>query len=330
MAQWRPENNMKPTQKSLSGHVNNWVGDGLITRDQADRILAKYPVGSGSPAMMTFSIVGGLLCVLGLILTISANWQSIPLEVKLGGLLTLLTASTLMGTEGNRRKWHPAITEIGYLFAAVLPLAGLALIGQSFNLSGSRFMLVFTWFLSVLFLPFLSLSPSAFVVWLAALFTMVPIGVEEYHWSLFTDQDNTISVIYAALGVAITAGSQLWSRANQLIQRAWGESLGLITTSLALFTYDLTIYYPKNHLQVWEILWGIVFILNLLAVFSGYKFGRRHLVTVGLMMIGVTIFSFYLRLAGSMMSTGMLFLTAGTLLLILLFAFHKLRKSILQ
>jgi uncharacterized membrane protein len=330
MAQWRLENKMKTTQKSLSAHVNNWVGDSLITREQADRILAKYPVDSGSPAMLTFSVVGGLLCILGLILTISANWQSIPREVKLGGLLTLLTASTLTGCEGNRRKWHPAITEISYLFAAVLPLAGLALISQFFNLSGSGFMLVFNWFLSVLFLPFLSLSPSTFVVWLVALFTMVPLGVEEYRWSLFTDRDNTVCVIYAVLGVAITAGSQLWSRANQLVQRAWGESLGLITTSLALLVYDLTTYYPKNHLQPWEILWGIVFMLNLLAVFAGYKFGRRHLVTVGLMMIGVTILSFYLRLAGSMMSTGMLFLTAGTLLLILICAFHKLRKSILQ
>jgi uncharacterized membrane protein len=130
--------------------------------------------------------------------------------------------------------------------------------------------------------------------------------------------------------VAITAGSQLWSKASQLVQRAWGESLGLITTSLALYIYDLTIYYPKNHFQVWEILCGVVFMLNLVAVFSGYRFSRRHLVTVGLVMIAVTIFAFYLRLAGSMMSTGMLFLTAGTLLLILICAIHKLRKSILQ
>jgi uncharacterized membrane protein len=247
----------------------------------------------------------------------------------LGGLLTLLTASTLLGTEGNRRKWNPAITEISYLFAAVLPLAGLALISQFFNLSGSGFMLVLTWFLSILFLPFLSLSPSTFVVWLVALSTLVPLAVKQYHWTLSTNQDQTISVMYAALGVAIAAGSQLWSIAGRLVQRAWGESLGLITTSLALCTYDLAIFDSEAHLQVWEILWGVVFMLNLLAVFSGYKFGRKHLVTAGLVMIGVTIFTFYLRLAGSMMSTGMLFLTAGTLLLILISVLHKLRKSIL-
>jgi uncharacterized membrane protein len=103
---------MKTIQNFLTPHVNNWVGDGLITQDQADRILAKYPAAASSPAIMTFSIIGGLLCILGLILTISANWQSIPREVKLGGLLALLTASTLLGTEGNRRKWHPAITQI--------------------------------------------------------------------------------------------------------------------------------------------------------------------------------------------------------------------------
>ena len=50
MAQWRLENNMKPTQKSLSIHVNNWVRDGLITRGleahaTVDDFLSYYPIG---------------------------------------------------------------------------------------------------------------------------------------------------------------------------------------------------------------------------------------------------------------------------------------------
>src|SRR5215469_6869047 len=233
---------MKPTQKSLCTHVNNWVGDGLITRDQADRILAKYPVGLGSPAMMTFSIIGGLLCILGLILTISANWQSIPRKVKLGGLLTLLTASTLVGTEGNRRKWHPAITEISYLFAAVLPLAGLAMISQFFNLSGSGFMLVLTWFLSILFLPFLSLSSSAFVVWLLALSALISLAITEHHWILLDSEDHTLLAVAGVWGVVVAAGSQLWSKTGGTMQRSWGEALGLIMTSQALYAYDLGIF----------------------------------------------------------------------------------------
>lgn len=47
------KNNMKAAQKSLATHINNWVGDGLITQDQADRILAKYPAASSSPVIMT-------------------------------------------------------------------------------------------------------------------------------------------------------------------------------------------------------------------------------------------------------------------------------------
>src|SRR5271166_2625998 len=112
---------MKPTQKSLKPHINAWIEGNLITQEQGEGILAKYPTSSTSPATMTFSIIGGMLCILGVILLVSANWQSIPREVKLGALLGLLTASTLLGTEGSRRKWHPAIPEISYLFAAVLP-----------------------------------------------------------------------------------------------------------------------------------------------------------------------------------------------------------------
>ena len=146
---------MKPTQKSLKPHITRWVQDDLITQDQADSILEKYPADSRSSATMTFSIIGGLLCVLGLVLLVSANWQVIPREAKLGGLLSLLIASTLLGIESSRRKWHPAITEISYLFAAVLPLVGLTLVGQFFNLRGSGFTLVLTWFGSILLLPFL-------------------------------------------------------------------------------------------------------------------------------------------------------------------------------
>jgi uncharacterized membrane protein len=322
--------NMKPTQKSLKPHVNTWVEDNLITQEQGDGILAKYPTSSTSPVIVTFSIVGGMLCLLGVILLVSANWQSIPREVKLGALLGLLTASTLLGTEGSRRKWHPAIPEIGYLFAAVLPLVGLALVSQIFNLSGSGFALILTWFISILFLPFLSFSPSTFVVWLISLSGLVPLAITEYHRTWFTDEYQTISVVYALLGAVIAAASQLWSKAGRTMQRAWGESLGLIMTSLGLYTCDLTTYYPHSHVPIWAIAWGAVFILNLGAIFIGYKAHRAPLVTLGFVMLGIIILSFYCRLVGSMLSTGTLFLSAGTLLIILIFTLHRLRKSILQ
>lgn len=321
---------MKPTQKSLKPHLNTWVKEHLITQEQADGILAKYPSFLTSPATMTFSIIGGLLCILGVILLVSANWQSIPREVKLGALLGLLTASTLLGIEGSRRKWHPAVPEISYLFAAVLPLVGLALVGQIFNLSGSGFALIFTWFISILFLPFLSFSPSTFVVWLISLSALVPLAITEYHWAWLADEYQTASIMYALLGAVIAAASQLWSKAGRTTQRAWGESLGLIMTSLGLYTCDWATYYPHPHVPIWAIAWGAVFILNLGAVFIGYKAHRMPLVTLGFVMLSIIILSFYCRLAGSMLSTGMLFLSAGTLLITLIFTLHKLRKSILQ
>jgi uncharacterized membrane protein len=321
---------MKPTQKSLKPHVTRWVRDDLITQDQANSILAEYPADSRSSATMTFSIIGGLLCILGLILLISANWQVIPREAKLGGLLSLLIASTLLGTESSRRKWHPAITEISYLFATALPLVGLTLISQFFNLRGSGLTLVLTWFVSILLLPFLSFSPASFIVWWMSFSALIYFGISDYHLEWFDNEARTGSLIYAAFGVTTAAASQSWTLAGQTIQRAWGESLGLITTSLALYAYGFDIYDPKPHMSLWEVLWSAVFLLNLGAVFAGYKLHRRHLVTLGLAIQGITIVSFYLRLAGSMLSTGMLFLSAGTLLLILIFALHKLRKTILK
>ena len=321
---------MKPTQKSLKPHLIRWVQDHLITQDQANSILSRYPADSRSSATITFSMIGGLLCILGLILLISANWQLIPRAAKLGGILGLLTASTLLGTESSRRKWQPAVTEICYLFAAALPLVALTLISQFFNLRGSGFTLILTWFASILLLPFLSFSPTSFIVWWISFSTLIFFGISDYHLEWFNDEARTGSMIYAVFGITTAAASQFWTSAGQLIQRAWGESLGLITTSVALYAYGFDIYYPEPHFSLWEILWGAVFLLNLVAIFAGYKLHRRHLVTLGLAMEGITILSFYLRLAGSMLSTGMLFLSAGTLLLILIFALHKLGKTILK
>ena len=114
------------------------------------------------------------------------------------------------------------------------------------------------------------------------------------------------------------------------MQRAWGESLGLIMTSLGLYTYDCATHYPQPHIPIWEVAWGAVFILNLGAILIGYKAHRTSLVTLGFAMLGIIILSFYFRLVGSMLSTGMLFLSTGTLLIILIFTLHKLRKFILQ
>jgi uncharacterized membrane protein len=118
--------------------------------------------------------------------------------------------------------------------------------------------------------------------------------------------------------------------AGQTVQRSWGEALGLITTSLALYIYDLDSYYGRHKFLIWEVLWGAVFLLNLAAVFAGYKTHRRHLVTLGLAIQAIIVLSFYLRLAGSMLSTGMLFLSAGALLLILILVLSKLRRTILK
>jgi uncharacterized membrane protein len=321
---------MKPTQKSLAPQLTRWVQDELITKDQANTILSKYPADSRSSVTMTFSVIGGLLCILGVILLISANWQVIPRGAKFGGLLSLLTATTLLGTESSRRKWHPAITEICYLFAAALPLVGLTLISQFFNLRGSGFTLMLAWFASILLLPFLSLSPASFVIWWMSFSTLIFFGISEYHLEWFNNEWQTGSIIYAVFGIITAVASQLWIRARQTTQRAWGESLGLITTSLALYAHGFEIYYPKSRLSLWEVLWAAVFFLNLAAVFVGYKLHRRHLVTLGLAIVGITILSFYLQLAGTMLSTGMLFLSAGTLLLILIFALHKVRKTILK
>ena len=56
------------------------VREGLITADQADRIHMRYAAPqeqSGNRMLLLFSILGGLLIGLGLILVVAHNWEDL-------------------------------------------------------------------------------------------------------------------------------------------------------------------------------------------------------------------------------------------------------------
>src|SRR5262245_61254851 len=58
----------------------SWVSDGVVTAQQAEAILARYPESGRwfQRPIAIFSILGGALVVLAVALVIAHNWQEIP------------------------------------------------------------------------------------------------------------------------------------------------------------------------------------------------------------------------------------------------------------
>lgn len=117
---------------AIDRKLSDWQAADLIDAATAEAIAAHEATEARPIARWAAIAIGLLALALGLTLVVAANWDAIPPMVKLGAHAALLVAAavTVWWTQGWTRE--------GALFLfASLVLAGLALVGQVYQLSGS-------------------------------------------------------------------------------------------------------------------------------------------------------------------------------------------------
>ena len=131
---------MKRSDKRwLQTRLDAWVAQDLIRRDQAEAIF-KYQERNPEKQIFTFFGllvgVGALSVGIGIILVVSYNWERIPPVVRqLGFLLTIAGLA-----EARLRLAGKTLVERGLdVVWVILPLAGIGLWGQIYQLSGDAF-----------------------------------------------------------------------------------------------------------------------------------------------------------------------------------------------
>ena len=55
-----------------------WVNQGIISHDQADRIMGLYPDDHRNRLISTLLVLGAVLLGVGIILFFASNWQAMP------------------------------------------------------------------------------------------------------------------------------------------------------------------------------------------------------------------------------------------------------------
>lgn len=149
--------------RRLAAEVETWVRDGLVSAEQAARIVARYPPSAAwyaRPAAL-FALVGGALVAAGIALVVAHNWAEIHRWVKLAGLIALMLGSHGGGLalrERDRRALGDGILLLG----GALLLVGIALVGQIYHLSGRTSDTVLLWW--ALLLPAGYALPSGAVL----------------------------------------------------------------------------------------------------------------------------------------------------------------------
>ena len=196
----------------LRREVEEWERDGIITPQQAQAILSRYPEDSADyeaarrrqALVVGLSILGAVLVGLGVITFFASNWNEIPRGVKLGALVAGVALSYGPGYFLWQRLGYTAIGIALVLLGCIIYGAGVHLVGQIYHIPVDHPNLTAFWFLGVVPLAYVTRSKP--VMFLAIVLFLVAAGFRLPHWLQDVyDADAVIlaSVLYLALAVLL-------------------------------------------------------------------------------------------------------------------------------
>ncbi|MGA0134248.1 MAG: GDYXXLXY domain-containing protein [Opitutales bacterium] len=183
----------------LAKESEGWSVDGLISPDQRDRILGRYPEEETSTGRMAFVLraFGVLLFGAAVMLVVGHNWADLPRGGKLATVVAgvaLLQGVGLWYTFNARRTG----SVLGHLAGCLMFGAGIALVGQTYHMDAHSPDALLAWCLGTL--PFALVLESALlhVATLALAATWI---LMEQHggWSGVTGYDNWTRIAYLIL-----------------------------------------------------------------------------------------------------------------------------------
>ena len=163
----------------LRRELAGWVRDGLVAQDQADSIQARYAGdesrGTSGLLLPAIYIVGAALIGGGAISFVAANWDSIPIPVRIGLLVSTMLGCEIAGfvlwkVKGTRENLGQALVALGALVFG----ASVFLIAQMYHLRGEPQVAFGIWTIGALALAYSTFSGP----------TMLLVCVTSFVWSV--------------------------------------------------------------------------------------------------------------------------------------------------
>ena len=237
--------NTQPFIARLRREIDAWRQDGVVTAEQAQAILARYPEHApGFEAsrrrqalVVALSVLGAVLIGLGVITFFAANWDEIPRAVKLGSLIVGVLLSYGSGYLVWRRSGQTPLAVALVLLGCIVYGAGVHLIGQIYHVSVDNPNLSLFWFLGVL--PLAYVTRARPVMFLAVVLFLAAVGFRlQDLLERVSEPESAIAAfaLYVALGAFLFAVGKVkrqldgWEVTGGLF-----EALGMVTAFLALY-----------------------------------------------------------------------------------------------
>ena len=222
----------------LCREVANWVGEEIISTEQAESICSRYGVDYHNLSRRSYGyhVLVGFGCLfigLALITLVGANWDEIPRAIRMSGLIALTVGANLLGLIKFRREEMP--TAVAWFFLGGLFYgASIMLIAQIYHIGEHYPDGIFWWAMGVL--PVAVLLESTLIMILA-----VSLG---FIWFFVESSMNFYPTLFPVFLVAM-----LWylgrGRQSNLLFLSLVAGLGIWTEyTLAWLMSDTTGFQP--------------------------------------------------------------------------------------
>lgn len=250
--------------ETLRREIARWVADGLISTEQAGRIMARY-MGSHAPQpataakprddsqasgsqtslpsklIITLSILGAVLVGVGVILFMASNWAAIPRWGRLAILLSFMAACYGAGYYMRYESGgYPRVGASVILLGSIVFGANIYLIAQMFHISTHYPNGMLMWGLGVLPVAYsLNLRPPLFM---SLLLLVIWTGMEASFHFRGGGSEIVYVMIYFMLGIVLMAIGHLHDASSFLRGMAWPYYFfGLFLTLCAgyVMTFDV-------------------------------------------------------------------------------------------
>jgi uncharacterized membrane protein len=162
-------------KRELSVEAQDWVNDGLISREQGEKILSRYGTNlpDGSQRKIGYYVllsIASLLIGLAIIVIMGENWEEIPRVIRMMGMFVAVISFNGLGLYHFRKGNEGAASSI-FLCGSMTYGAAIFLIAQIYHIEAHYPNGVFYWALGVL--PFALLLKSKSILLLAQVLSAI-------------------------------------------------------------------------------------------------------------------------------------------------------------
>lgn len=303
-----------------TSELKKWVNEGLISQEQADKLLLAEQSAHSNLAWAWMYGIAGLFMGLGIILLVGSNWESIPNPLKLFGDF-LIWGVILYGTYLSILNKNSKIKELFLVLSFLFVGATIGLIGQIFNLSGGWYSYAMVW--SLLGLPFVLFSRllSFNFCWLFLFFSLF-----DFEWfdKLFDYMDKHADGIVLAvifLSLLSYAGKKLDESLHKytLLPKAFQK--------LTMFMAYVVVF-QGIFIDFWWPFYILAFLFFGIRMFWAFKTQNMLSFKRNAIAVEIYLFLIFATRFGDLLWSGYGFILGGACVLLLIYLFRATSKHI--